>query len=315
LACQTESGWLASTPKQLLQTVVCSLNSSGVLCRSAQSPTTGFSIQRQGRSGLGIEAQRAAVARFAEAEGIAIQREFVEVETGKGADALDRRATLSQALEAARQQKCPVVVAKLDRLSRDVALIASLMANRVPFIVAELGADAGPYAPPLCRASREGAQADLGANTGRSLLRKLGGTKLGNPTNPREAAAKGRQVCVSEADRVAQSVMPVVRSIQASGVTSLRGLAIALNNRGVRTARRYLGLAAARRVSSRTAAARLGDDVKIESRRGGQFVCSTTRLDDLVHLRSRSSSANLGHVHPVSGISRTVPDMAAALDV
>jgi DNA invertase Pin-like site-specific DNA recombinase len=103
------------------------------------------STQRQGRSGLGIEAQRAAVARFPEAEGIAIQREFVEVETGKGADALDRRPTLSQALQAARQLKCPVVVAKLDRLSRDVACIAGLMANRVPFIVAELGADADPF--------------------------------------------------------------------------------------------------------------------------------------------------------------------------
>ena len=82
------------------------------------------STQRQGRSGLGIEAQKAAVTRFAEAEGILIVHEFTEVETGKGTDALDRRPTLSQALEAARQRKCPVIVAKLDRLSRDVAFIA-----------------------------------------------------------------------------------------------------------------------------------------------------------------------------------------------
>ncbi|WP_353842874.1 recombinase family protein, partial [Mesorhizobium sp.] len=93
--------------------------------------------QRQGRSGLGIEAQSAAVARFAEAEGTIILQEFTEIETGKGADALERRPQLTAALALARQTKCPVV-AKLDRLSRDVAFIAGLMVQRVPFIVAEL---------------------------------------------------------------------------------------------------------------------------------------------------------------------------------
>ena len=80
------------------------------------------STARQGRSGLGIEAQRAAVQRFAEAEGFQLTAEFVEVETGKGADALDRRPQLAAALAAGRTSRCPVIVAKLDRLSRDVAL-------------------------------------------------------------------------------------------------------------------------------------------------------------------------------------------------
>src|SRR6266481_2857233 len=102
------------------------------------------STQQQGRSGLGIEAQRAAVARFAETEGIEIVAEYVEIETGKGADALDRRPELAAALAPARKAKCPVVVAKLDRLSRDVAFISGLMAHRVPFVVAELGIDADP---------------------------------------------------------------------------------------------------------------------------------------------------------------------------
>ena len=68
--------------------------------------------------------------------------EVVEVETGKGADALDRRPQLAAALAQARKAKAAVVVAKLDRLSRDVHFISGLMAHRVPFIVAELGADA-----------------------------------------------------------------------------------------------------------------------------------------------------------------------------
>jgi DNA invertase Pin-like site-specific DNA recombinase len=94
------------------------------------------STARQGRSGLGIEAQKATVRRFAEAEGFQLTAEFVEVETGKGADALDRRPQLAAALAEGRAGKCPVIVAKLDRLSRDVAFIAGLMAQRVPFIVA-----------------------------------------------------------------------------------------------------------------------------------------------------------------------------------
>ncbi len=75
-----------------------------------------------------------------------------------GSDALDRRPQLAAALAAARSAKCPVLVAKLDRLSRDVAFISGLMAQRVPFIVAELGADADPFMlPPLRGSGREGA--------------------------------------------------------------------------------------------------------------------------------------------------------------
>ena len=103
------------------------------------------STGKQGKSGLGIEAQREAIARFAAAEGCEVLSEVVEVETGKGADALDRRPKLAEALARARKSKASVVVAKLCRLSRDVAFISGLMAQRVPFIVAELGADADPF--------------------------------------------------------------------------------------------------------------------------------------------------------------------------
>ena len=69
------------------------------------------STARQGRSGLGIQAQREAVSRFAAAEGFELTTEFVEVETGKGADALNRRPQLAAALAAGRVRKCPVIVA------------------------------------------------------------------------------------------------------------------------------------------------------------------------------------------------------------
>ncbi|TIL56521.1 MAG: resolvase [Mesorhizobium sp.] len=194
------------------------------------------STQRQGRSGLGIEAQRAAVARFA--EGMIILQEFTEIETGKGADALDRRPQLNAALALARQAKCPVVVAKLDRLSRDVAFIAGLMVQRVPFIVAELGADDDPFMLHLYAALAEKERRLISERTKAPLAsRKTTGMKLGNPTNTAEAAARGRKISIREADRFAQTVLPIIASIQQSGITSLRGLAVALNSRGVRTAR------------------------------------------------------------------------------
>src|SRR5277367_5748231 len=104
------------------------------------------STREQGRSGLGIDAQRAAVARFGAAEGYEVVGEFVEIETGKGADAIERRPQLAAALaEGRRRGKCAVAVSKLDRLSRDVHFISGLMAHRVPFVVAELGADVEPF--------------------------------------------------------------------------------------------------------------------------------------------------------------------------
>jgi DNA invertase Pin-like site-specific DNA recombinase len=103
------------------------------------------STARQGRSGLGLEAQRAAVLRFAQGEGLTLLAEFTEVETGKGSDALERRPQLAAALRAAKKAGASVVVAKLDRLSRDVAFISSLMAKRIPFVTVELGTQADPF--------------------------------------------------------------------------------------------------------------------------------------------------------------------------
>jgi hypothetical protein len=90
------------------------------------------STARQGKSGLGLEAQQEALARFAKAEGYNLLQTFDEVETGKGADALERRPQLSAALKAAKQNKAPIIVAKLDRLSRDVHFISGLMPIRRP---------------------------------------------------------------------------------------------------------------------------------------------------------------------------------------
>jgi DNA invertase Pin-like site-specific DNA recombinase len=196
------------------------------------------STERQKRSGLGIEAQRAAVERFAEAEGIPLVAEFVEAESGKGADALDRRPQLAAALSLARQRKCNVVVAKLDRLSRDVAFISGLMAQRVPFIVAELGADADPFMLHLYAALAEKERRLISDRTRAALAqRKAQGALLGNRSNAAEAAARGRDAQRLEANRLAAAVLPIIETVRAQGATTLAEMAAGLNERGVRTAR------------------------------------------------------------------------------
>lgn len=195
------------------------------------------STARQGKSGLGLEAQKAAMVRFAEAEGLEIVAEYVEVESGKGADALDRRPQLSVALTDARKRRCPVLVAKLDRLSRDVHFISGLMAHRVPFVVAELGADADPFMLHLYAALAEKERSLISQRTREALkAAKARGVVLGNPRLKavRKVALASLK---AEADRFARNIAPIIRDIRTSGIGSQRGIARALNARGVATAR------------------------------------------------------------------------------
>jgi DNA invertase Pin-like site-specific DNA recombinase len=196
------------------------------------------STQRQRRSGLGIEAQRTAIARFAEAEGLVIVAEFVEAETGKGSDALDRRPQLAAALSAARSAKCSVVVAKLDRLSRDVAFVSGLMAQRVPFIVAELGRDADPFMLHLYAALAEKERRLISERTKAALAaKKAAGARLGNPRNVQQAGELGRSVQATSADQFVAGLVPVIQAIRNTGVTTLEAMTQALNQRCIRSAR------------------------------------------------------------------------------
>jgi DNA invertase Pin-like site-specific DNA recombinase len=166
------------------------------------------STVRQGRSGLGLEAQKAAIARFAEAEGFEIVGTYTEVETGKGADALDKRPKLVAALAWAKKfQSCPIVVAKLDRLSRDVAFIAGLMAQRVPFIVCDLGANADPFMLHIYAALAEQERRMISSRTKVALAAaKERGKKLGSPTTP--AIMKDRSLAFAETLR--PTVEPII---------------------------------------------------------------------------------------------------------
>ncbi|RWD31335.1 MAG: recombinase family protein [Mesorhizobium sp.] len=195
------------------------------------------STNGQGKSGLGLEAQRQAIARFAEAEGFDITAEFVEVETGKGADALSRRPQLAKSLAAAKKAGCSIVVAKLDRLSRDVAFISGLMARRVPFVVAELGPNVDPFVLHLFAAVAERERAMISERTRAALTAaKERGVKLGGPKLV-EAQRRSMGVRMAQADAFAANILPIIRDIKASGVKSLRQIAVALNARGIASAR------------------------------------------------------------------------------
>src|SRR5580692_6455947 len=189
------------------------------------------------RSGLGIEAQRQLLRQFAKAEGLELAREFVEVETGKGSDALDRRPQLKAALAAAKKLKCPVAVAKLDRLSRDVHFISGLMAHRVPFVVAELGADVDPFVLHLFAALAEKERSLISTRTKQALAAaKARGIVLGSPK-----LAQARMSAVASikagADQHAANILPIIREAQKAGATTLRAVAEALNARGISTPR------------------------------------------------------------------------------
>ncbi|HYI85439.1 MAG TPA: recombinase family protein [Acetobacteraceae bacterium] len=196
------------------------------------------STERQGRSGLGLHAQEERCAAFGAGNGFAVAEAFTEVETGKGSDALDRRPQLAAALAAAKRLRCPVLVAKLDRLSRDVHFVAGLMVQRVPFLVAELGADVDPFMLHIYAALAEKERRMISERTRAALAaRKRQGARLGNRTNLAEAQALGAARTAEAARRFAANAAPLIREIQNSGVVSLRGVAAALNARGVRTAR------------------------------------------------------------------------------
>ena len=195
------------------------------------------STSQQARSGLGIEAQKAALERFAASEACALVRVFVEIETGKGADALERRPQLATALNEARRQRCPVVVAKLDRLSRDVHFISGLMAHRVPFVVAELGAVVDPFILHLFAALAQKERAMISSRTKAALAAaKARGVTLGSPE-----LLKARKNAVTTikalADQHATNVLPIIREIRRAGATSLHQVAEALNARGITTPR------------------------------------------------------------------------------
>lgn len=187
------------------------------------------STQKQGRSGLGLEAQEIAIKTFAHQHEKEIVRFFVEVETGKGSDALDQRPELRKALAEAKKRKCPIIVAKLDRLSRDVHFISGLMSSRVPFIVANLGPNVDPFMLHIYAAVAEKEAALISERTKAALASaRARGSRLGNP-NMAEMQRLGAEKQAKLAEEHAMRTIAPIEDAQRRGIKTLRAIAAELD--------------------------------------------------------------------------------------
>jgi DNA invertase Pin-like site-specific DNA recombinase len=192
------------------------------------------STSEQGKSSLGLDGQLATLERFCAAEGFEVVDDFVDVASGKLS--VEDRLGLAGALDAARRVGCPVIVAKLDRLSRDVAFISGLMARRVSFIVAELGADVDPFVLHLYASLAEKERRLISERTKAALaVKKASGIILGNRTNLSDAQSKGREARKLASVEFSRKMMAHLGNLRKG--MSLNEIAAHLNEMGVPTIR------------------------------------------------------------------------------
>ncbi len=195
------------------------------------------STDKQGRSGMGLEAQRAAVDAFLNGGQWELVAEFVEVETGKN----DERPKLQEALHRAKVTGATLVIAKLDRLSRNVGFIAKLQDAKIKFVCADMpAADEMTIGFLAVVAQRE--RKMISERTRDAMqAAKARGRKFGNPNGARALRGLGNRPAVeaihATADARAADILPIIEDIRAGGVSTLRGIAGELNARGILTAR------------------------------------------------------------------------------
>ena len=191
------------------------------------------STTEQSKSGLGLVAQTEAIERFCAVEDFQIVAEYQDVASGKLA--LEDRPGLAAALAEAHNLRCPVIVSKLDRLSRDVAFISGLMAKGVPFIVAELGVDTDPFVLHLYAALSEKERRLISQRTRAALASKVGSGMLGNRTNLREAQAKGAARNAAASADFSRRIIGIIGNLK-DGM-SLNSIASHLNTTNTATMR------------------------------------------------------------------------------
>lgn len=210
------------------------------------------STEAQGRSGLGLDAQRQAVTALSQTRGWQIMAEYTEVESGKNAD----RKQLQAALHHAKVTGGTLVIAKLDRLSRNVAFIAALQESGATFIAADMP-EANELTVHIMAAVAQAERQAIGKRTREALAAaKVRGTwtkadgtpyksgsRLGNPNGAAalRRAAKGNgaslQAIKGNADAFAADLAPAINRLRSEGLTSLPQIARGLNEGGYETAR------------------------------------------------------------------------------
>ena len=197
------------------------------------------STARQGRSGLGLEAQQAAIEQFVRQRGAEVVQAFTEVESGKSA----MRPELQRALHLSKVTGATLLIAKLDRLSRNAAFLLALRDSGVRFVAVDLP-DANELTVGIMALVAQQEREAISKRTKEALrAAKARGQKLGNPNGAAalRRAGKGNAEAVAAVRRLAadhaERLRPVVDSLMAEGATTLGGIAKALNERGMLTPR------------------------------------------------------------------------------
>lgn len=200
------------------------------------------STAKQGASGLGLAAQRSAVAAYLK-EHEQVIAEFKEVESGRRSD----RPALEQALAAARVHRVPIVVAKVDRLTRSVAFLSRLLDSGVEVRFADLPAIEGPTGRFMLQQMAAVAELEAGLISARTKAAlaaakkrgvKLGGFRGASISKAAHLASKVTRQRM--ATRRAHDLMPTIAELQHKGITSYEGIARALTKRGIPTSRGHL---------------------------------------------------------------------------
>jgi DNA invertase Pin-like site-specific DNA recombinase len=195
------------------------------------------STSRQGRSGLGLEAQQKAVEDFLNGGNWRVVKEFVEVESGKNAE----RPVLAEAIRACRLYGAKLVIAKIDRLSRDAHFLLGLEKAGVDFIAADMP-NANRLTVGIMAMIAEEERRMISTRTKAALAAaKRRGVKLGGYREGAELTQKARKAGNESNARIAAEraadIAPVVAELQAAGAKSLRAIAAGLNERGIPTVR------------------------------------------------------------------------------
>lgn len=197
------------------------------------------STDKQGRSGLGLEAQKAAIAAYAAQHKATIAGEFVEVESGRVND----RPQLQAALKLARVTGAKLVIAKLDRLSRDAAFLLNLQAFKVDFVACDMP-EANELTVGLMAVIAQAESKMIGARTRAAMAAaKARGQAFGNPNGAEALRRAGKGNGAScEAQKAAaltraHDLADTIADVEAQGHTTLAAIAAELNRRGIKTAR------------------------------------------------------------------------------
>jgi DNA invertase Pin-like site-specific DNA recombinase len=197
------------------------------------------STASQGRSGLGLDAQRNAVEKFCRTRGCEVLAEFTEVESVKR----DDRPELAKAMHHAKVTGATLVIAKLDRLSRNAAFLLQLQESGVRFIAADMPEACNLTVGILALVAQQEREAISSRTKAALAAAKARGKRLGNPNgaDPLRRAAKGNTAAVGAlkeaADRHAANLRPIVDNLRGRGVTSLPAIATALNEMRMETPR------------------------------------------------------------------------------